>query len=390
MNLWQCLAAAAMCGIASAAEPASAPATRPAATRRGEAPPIVSPEVRSDRTVVFRLRAPQAAKVEVFGEWSDDATPLAKDDNGLWIATVGPLPPDIYEYQFIVDGLHIPDPTNRHVKPSATITTSILEVPGDTPLLHEFLAVPHGTVRLYSYQSRSLGTLRSLRVYTPPGYDQNPEARYPVLYLLHGWGDSEGTWTDLGRANLILDNLIAAGKARPMLIVMPNGHAEFARSTSRPAGQRNGGQPFERDLLEDLIPYIEANCRVEGTPAGRAIAGTSMGGAQALTIGLNHPELFAWVGAFSSAVFRSQSTFAAATANPKATNEAYRLIWIGCGKGDRLLPRSQELAATFKDHGIRHQFVESDGQHSFMLWRQYLAQFAPRLFQESENGTATK
>lgn len=384
IDLWQCLAVVAICGFASAAEPTSAPATRPATTRRGEAPPIVSPDVRADRTVIFRLRAQQAVKVEVFGEWSDEATPLTRDNDGLWTAAVGPLPPDIYEYQFIVDGLHIPDPTNRHVKPSATITTSILEVPGDTPLLHEFQPVPHGTVRLHSYQSKSLGTLRSLRVYTPPGYDQSPAARYPVLYLFHGSGDSEGTWTDLGRANLILDNLIAAGKARPMIIVMPNGHAVLARSTSRPASQRNGGQPFERDLLEDVIPFIEANYRVEASPPGRALAGVSMGGAQALTIGLNHPELFAWVGGFSSGVFRPESTFAAAMANPSATNGAYRLIWIGCGKSDSLLPRSQELAAVFKDHGIRHQFVESDGAHSFMLWRQYLAEFGSRLFQQTD------
>jgi enterochelin esterase family protein len=367
----------------SAAAPSTA--TPPAAAQRRQGPPpIVSPEVHADRTVVFRLRAPDAKKVTVSGEWPGGEKAMTKDDQGVWSITVGPLDPDLYGYGFSVDGFRTLDPSNSAVKPMRSPTTSILEIPGAPALPHEFTDVPHGAIRVHAYRSKSLDKKRGLYVYTPPDYDRSPNKRYPVLYLFHGSGDNEATWTVLGRSNLILDNLIAAGKAKPMVIVMTDGHAAPPQpppAAGAPATPNRNTEAFQRDLLEDVMPFVEANYRVQTSPQGRAIVGLSMGGGQSLTIGLTHPNLFAYVGGFSSAVRDPEKTLGGALSDPKATNAKFRLIWIGCGKDDFLIQANRDFSELLKQRGIKHELVVTEGNHSWPVWRRYLVQFAPLLFQ---------
>ncbi|HEX4646560.1 MAG TPA: alpha/beta hydrolase-fold protein, partial [Verrucomicrobiae bacterium] len=350
-----------------AAIPANAQTNPP--PRRAGPPPIVSPEVHADRTVTFRVRAPNATNVTVSGEWPGGSKPMARDEQGVWSVTVEPLEPGIYGYSFSVDGYQTIDRANSAVKPMRAPTTSLLDVPGDQPLPHDFQPVPHGTVRLHEYQSKSLGKLRALRVYTPPGYDRNTRAKYPVLYLFHGSGDNEATWTEFGRANLIIDNLIAQGKAKPMIIVMTDGHAAFAQ----PAGTNTDARArsmiaFQRDLLEDVMPFAEENYRIKKDREHRAIIGLSMGGGQSLTIGLNHPELFAWVGGMSSAVGDPDTTLASLIKDPQASNQNLKLLWFAVGKSDFLLKNNQQLDEWLTKHGIKHEFHETEGNHSWPVW----------------------
>jgi enterochelin esterase family protein len=337
-----------------------------------------SPEVQPDRHVTFRLRAPNAKSVRVEGELPGGAKEMTRDEQGVWSVTVGPLPPELYGYGFNVDGLRVPDPGNSRIKPQRSPTTSILDIPGDPPLIHDFQDVPRGAVRLHTYRSRSLGgALRHLRVYTPPGYDANVEARYPVLYLFHGAGDNEATWTELGRANVILDNLIAQKKARPMLVAMPDGHASAAGPTGRNV------EDFERDLLNEVVPLVEKGYRVKADRQHRAIIGLSMGGGQSLTIGLNHLDLFAWVGGMSSYVPQPERTVAKAVDDP-AVNEKLRLLWIAIGKDDFLIKGARQLDEILNQKKVKHEFLVTEGNHSWPVWRRYLAQFAPLLFTDEK------
>jgi enterochelin esterase family protein len=350
---------------------------------RAFTPLVVSPEVQADRQVTFRLRAPDAKRVTVSGEWGGGPQDLSRGDDGLWTVTVGPLKAEIYGYSFSVDGFQTLDPNNRAVKPMRTPRTSILEVPGEPPLVHEFQNVPHGSVRVHEYRSQALGRNRGLYVYTPPNYDKEPTARYPVLYLFHGSGDTEGTWTAMGRAHLIVDNLLAQKKARPLIIVMPDGHAAPPRPPGSAGGPSRNVADFERDLLEDVVPFVEANYRIRPGAASQAIAGLSMGGGQSLTIGLNHADRFAWVGGFSSAVFDPEGALSPALSDPKATDRALRLVWIACGKDDGLVKRSADLAELLKARGIKNEFQVTEGNHSWPVWRKYLAEFVPRLFDDA-------
>jgi enterochelin esterase family protein len=306
---------------------------------------------------------------------------MTRDEQGTWAVTVGPLDADLYGYSFSVDGFQTLDPGNPAVKPMRSPRTSILEIPGDPPSLHEFQDVPHGTVRVHAYRSQSLGKRRGLYVYTPPGYDKDPGARYPVLYLLHGSGDNEATWSVFGRAQWITDNLLAQGKAKPLVIVMPDGHAAPPRAPGASVeGRSRNASAFERDLLEDVIPFVEANYRLRDDQESRAIAGLSMGGGQSLTIGLNHADRFASVGGFSAAVFDPENALAAALADPKGTDSALRLVWIACGKDDRLIENARQFTGILREKGIRHEFQTTEGGHSWPVWRRYLEEFLQRLF----------
>ena len=361
-----------------------APAEKPPAARRAFTPPVVSPDILPDRKVTFRIRASQAKEVSVSGEWAGGNAPMSKDQEGVWTATVGPIDAGLYGYAFNVDGLRIADPGNALVKPMRSPTTSILDIPGDPPLLHDFQAVAHGTVRVHAYDSKALSVRRSLHVYTPPDYDKKTDARYPVLYLFHGSGDNDGTWSILGRAQWIEDNLIAQGKAKPMIIVMPDGHATPSRAMGAVGADliSRNVRDFERDLLEDVIPLVEANYRTKPGPANRAIAGLSMGGGQSLTIGLNHLDQFGWVGGFSSYLPNPEKTVGGVFADPKSTNQKLKLLWIACGKDDRLVEGARQLSELLKKSEIKHEFFETEGNHSWPVWRRYLADFAPRLFSE--------
>ncbi len=342
--------------------------------------PIASPEVKADKTVTFRLRAPKATEVLLNGEWKGGGKlAMTKDDQGVWSVTVGPLEPDLYGYSFAVDGMTLTDPSNSVLKPMRSPRTSVVDVPGDPPRLHEYQDVPHGTVRLHEYASKALGRRRPLRVYTPPGYDKDPAARFPVLYLFHGSGDNEATWTSFGHAHLIADNLLAQGKAKAMIIVMTDGHAVVG-----PEARGKNVEMFGKDLLEDVMPFVEANYRTKAEREARAIVGLSMGGGQSLTVGLNHLELFAWVGGFSSAINTPETTVATVLADPAATNAKLKLLWIACGKDDGLVKNAQTLSDVLKAKEIRHQLKITDGNHSWPVWRKYLGEFLPLLFAEGK------
>lgn len=351
--------------------------------RRFPPPQPVSPEVGSDRTVTFRVRAPNATNVSVSGEWPG-AKPMTREAGGNWSVTVGPLEPELYSYSFSIDGFQTLDPGNPAVKPGRSPRTSMVEVPGNPPLPHEWnAAIPHGTVREHWYQSKSLGLRRSLHVYTPPGYDQSRKD-LPVLYLLHGSGDNDGTWTALGRANVILDNLIAAKKARPMIVVMTDGHAFVAPPGTSPTNTSVRGRntrDYERDLIEDVMPFVESGYRTINKRESRAIIGLSMGGGQSLQVGLNHLDRFAWVGAMSAAVPEADA-ITTALADAQGTNKKLKSLWIAIGKDDFLLSRNKTFDELLTTKGITHTYKITDGNHSWPVWRKYLAEFAPMVFQK--------
>lgn len=360
--------------IASTMNAADAPAAATSQPVRRPQAPVISPEIKADRQVTFRLRAPKATEVVVNGQWPSGRTGLAKDADGLWSVTVGPIDPGVYEYSFVVDGLSMIDPGNSAIKPMREPRTSILHIPGQPPLLNDFQDVPHGVVRQHTYQSKSLGRRRELMVYTPPGYDQQPDTRFPTLYLQHGSGDNQATWTVHGKAHWMLDNLIAQNRAKPMVVVMMDGHAAAP-------GERDANTgAFERDLLEDVVPFVESTYRVKPDAGSRAIVGLSMGGGQSLTIGLSHLDRFAWIGGFSSSVPTAKNV-ASALDNADATNAKIKLLWIACGKDDFLLKRNEEFIAVLKEKGIKYDWHLSEGGHSWPVWRTYLAALLPKLFQ---------
>jgi enterochelin esterase family protein len=253
---------------------------------------IVSPQV-EDGKVTFRLNAPKAQQVNLKINGRKDPVPMERDAQGFWNATVEGLAPEIYDYQFEVDGFASLDPSNSWVKAGLRPSWSMVEVPGHPSEFWEIQKVPHGTVTIHTFESKVLGVPRTLRVYVPVEYEQHPEARFPVLYLLHGSGDEDDGWQIVGRANAIADNLIASGHAKPMLIVMPNG------TYPRGEGHEND---FETDLLQEIVPLVEKHYRVAAGAANRALAGLSMGGFQTLNVGVKHMDQFAWLGVFSAGV----------------------------------------------------------------------------------------
>jgi enterochelin esterase-like enzyme len=343
---------------------------------------IVSPDVAADRRVTFRLLAPQAREILLTGEFMQGSKPFEKDANGLWTLTLGPLEPEIYHYNVTIDGVRTIDPNNPDVKTGSTPSTisSILEVRGNTPAFYDAQTAEHGDVRSLRYRSRSLGTERRLTVYTPPEYDRDMQARYPVLYLLHGANADETAWHRLGRVNLILDNLRTGDRAKPFIVVMPFGYGVPPNALARPG---ENTERFGRDLIEDVIPFVESRYRTIADRDHRAIVGLSMGGGQALSIGLNHLDLFSHVGGFSSAVGSVadlSKTYAALIANGKASNQKIRLLWVGCGKEDGAFAASKAFSEFLTEHRIRHTFHESSGAHTWMVWRRYLNEVAPLLF----------
>jgi enterochelin esterase-like enzyme len=351
----------------------------PMALAQAQNDAAVSPQVQPDRRVTFRIRAPKASEVTLNGDWMPPRTQekLSKDQSGVWSVTLGPLEPGIAIYNFVVDGLAIADPVNPRLKLRARTSASLVEVPGDGTELWQPHDVPHGLVELNYIPSKALGgQTREVRVYTPPGYHQDSAKKYPILYLFHGSNDTAAGWTDVGRAHYILDNLIAQKKAAPMIVVMPWGHAV-------PFGgpQQDNTRLFEQFLLEDAMPLIENSYRVASGRDNRAVVGLSMGGGQAIQIGLSHLELFSAVGSFSGAVPGDFNTrFKALLDDPKATNQKLHLFFIACGRQDSLFSRSKQLADTLEAHQINHVFAPSEGLHNYAVWRLYLGEVAPMLF----------
>ena len=347
--------------------------------------PLVSPEVHSDGRVTFRLKAGDAKEVVLRCEGTKGG-PMQKGEAGVWSLTTDPMQPDIYAYSFAVDGVKVIDPANPLLKYNLLNTDSQVHVPGPATLPWEINDVPHGVVHRHFYRSAIVGDDRPFVVYTPPGYDPSAERTYPVLYLLHGYSDAEDAWVSVGRANVILDNLIARGQAKPMLVVMPLGYGNWEVITGGWAGLgrrdiwRDSIEKFRESLLKEVIPQVEKAYRVSTDANARAIAGLSMGGSQSLFTGLNAPDRFAWIGAFSSGGLDSdfEKQFPAVG---ESINEQLRLLWIACGKEDWLIGANQKLVEWLKSEGVKLTWVETPGTHSFTVWRRYLAEFAPLLFQ---------
>lgn len=340
-------------------------------------PRVVSPEVHEDGRVTVRLRAPDAQQVQFSGAHLDGHVDLSKGDGGVWEATIGPLSPGLYDYKLVVDGVANIDPGSPWIKRWSGGSATMLRIPGKKVAFWDVRDVPHGEVAIHHYHSGVVDKTRRVFVYTPPHY--NPRQSYPVLYLLHGSGDDEAAWTQVGHANYILDNLIAEGRAEPMLVVMTNGHPI-------PWGTWNNDNTdkYRRDLVEEVVPLVEGRYRVIEKSAGRAIAGLSMGGGQSLHAGLAHPELFDYVGAFSSAAPdpAASDVVKAYLADPKKSNDAYELLWIAIGEDDFLLDRNTKFQAALDEHGIEHTYKLTAGGHSWDVWREYLWEFAPLLFRD--------
>jgi enterochelin esterase family protein len=340
---------------------------------------LQSPEVHANRTVSFRHRAPAAQEVFVnIARVPDGKVKLEKNDQGLWVGTSKPLPPGIHEYTFRVDGAQQIDPLNRWVKKWYSLN-SLVEIPGKPALVTELQPVPHGTLHQHIYASSVTQQDRTAIVYTPPGY--TTEETYPVLYLLHGNGDDQTAWTEIGRANLIADNLIAQDKIPPMIIVMPNGHPVALPYEERAPdyGSRNS-QAMLDDVTTVLMPLIEQNYATGDTPDRRAIVGLSMGGGQSLGIGLRNMDQFAWVGAFSAATPDAES-LAKEIPSLVDAKEQLQLLWIACGKDDFLLDRNRAFTSALDAMGVRHTYLETDGAHNWSVWRDnYLPQFLQLIF----------
>jgi enterochelin esterase-like enzyme len=346
-----------------------------------EARAVISPQVTSDRHVTFRLTAPDAHAVTVSGEFMSGSQNLVKQPDGVWSVTVGPIEPETYHYNFTIDGVRTIDPLNPQVKTGSTASTltSVLEVRGDHPFFYDPRPVPHGDIRSHWYESKSLGTTRRLTVYTPPGYDRDANSRYPVLYLFHGANADETAWVKLGRVNLIIDNLLGAGQIKPFLIVMPFG---YGVSPNAP-GLRDNTAKFGADLFGDVIPFIDAHYRTLADRDHRAIVGLSMGGGESLSIGLNHLELFSYVGGFSAAIgspAEFPNTYGAIAAGPETANKKLHLLWIGCGTEDSLFPTSKAFSDFLDARKITHTFRQTSGAHTWMVWRRYLNEISPLLF----------
>ncbi|MCU1236103.1 MAG: putative esterase, partial [Candidatus Solibacter sp.] len=322
-----------------------------------------------------------ASDVNVIGVFVQGALALLKAEDGVLFITLGPMNPAIYSYNFRVNGVSVLDPVNPMIKRGERSSESMFEVPGEMPAAYDMQAVPHGTVHENWYQSKSLNAWRRIDVYTPPGYE-TAKTTYPVLYLLHGSGDTENGWVSIGRANLILDNLIAAGKAKPMIVVMPYGRARQDVYLGPAAAQQTDAKAFENDLLQDVLPFAEKLYRISAKPAERAIAGLSMGGGQSLSVGLHHLDIFHSIGAFSAAL-RTQAIeeqYKEILADPAGTNKNLKLFYIACGKTDTLFEPAQAFDKTLTAKGIRHTFVPSEEGHVWRNWRNYLTDFAPQLF----------
>ncbi len=369
--------------LAALSTSVSAQRPNPAAAPQAP-PPVQSPDVQPDRRVTFRLRAPNAREVAVTREGAPRLA-MQKDDQGIWSVTTEPLEPDLYGYSFVADGARLLDSSNPLIKTNLLNPSSIVHVPGPASLPWEVADVPHGIVHHHYYKSGVVGDQRDFFVYTPPAYDPAAPTRYPVLYLLHGMSDGADGWSsEIGRANVILDNLIAQGHAQPMVVVMPLGYGapeilvRGATTRDPGIGLRNRDK-FRDALLTELLPLVERSYRVASDRASRAIAGLSMGGAESLATGLNALDRFAWIGAFSSGGLGEDFAATFPSLGAKA-NPRIRLLWIACGTEDGLIATNRKFRDWLASRDIRHAGIETPGAHTWMVWRRNLATFVPLLF----------
>lgn len=305
----------------------------------------------------------------------------------MWSITVGPVEPNLYPYNFVIDGIGVADSANQDLFPNERFKQSLVDIPGDAPSLHSIQQVPHGELSYAFYPSKTLGRTRPLIVYTPPGYRKG-SGNYPVLYLVSGTTDTEETWFKVGRANFILDNLIAQKKAVPMIIVMPYGN--MMKGTPPPTSPQAAEmyKVFNDELTRDILPYVEANYRVSRDREKRAIAGFSRGGGQSLFTGFNNLDKFAWMGSYSAYLTPEvfDKYFAAAASDPRATNKKLKLLWLGVGKSDFLYKQASEFDEYLKGKNIDHQSLVTEGGHTWMNARHYLAETLQLYFRKGQSG----
>jgi len=366
-------------------------------------PAVNSPEVLKDGSVVFRILAPEADKVGL--QASDipgqprGGPQFNKDEKGVWQATVGPLDPGAYRYVFTVSGASVVDPRNTSISESSGNVWSMVYVPGADYM--ETAKVPHGAVAEVYYYSKFLNAHRRMHIYTPPGYESGNE-KYPVFYLLHGAGDCDDSWTTVGRAGFILDNMIAAGTAKPMVVVMPAGHVSGGFNPGGGGGPDRSVDAFSEDFVNSVMPYVEANYRVLKDRKNRAMAGLSMGGMQTLNVTMSDLGKFSYIGVFSSGVFgitprtpsKAAKTEPSAAAPPPSWEQQHlstldneelkkglKLLWFATGSDDFLIQTTRDTVKMLEKHGFSPVFKESGGGHTWTNWREYLHEFAPQLFQ---------
>jgi enterochelin esterase-like enzyme len=363
------------------------------------APPAhVSPEVLPDNRVAFRIYAPKATSVTLRGDWMDTPAPLTlvKNPDGLWEATTEPLRADFYSYSFVVDGVRTLDPKNATIKQGITSLDNMFFVPGPEAAFEDMAAVPHGDIRKVWYPSSTLGGQRRMHVYTPPGYDSSSD-RYPVLYLLHGGGDEDSGWSTIGRAGFIVDNLLASGKARPLIVVMPNGSlprpANFPTTpqgsapTPEAMAASTGLQDrFVSELMTDVVPFVERQFRVVASPDHRALAGLSMGGGQTQRVLATNPGAFAYVATWSAGVNPAATSNFEERAQTLLTNVAkvntsVKVLSLVVGDKDFTLAGTRNLDDILTRHGITHTLRVTGGGHTWINWRAYLRDYLPLLFQ---------
>lgn len=342
----------------------------------------VSPEVHANRSATFRFHAPEATNVELNAQFLSENLPMTKDEKGLWSVTTSPIAPDLYPYCFVVDGVSVADPNNPMIFPNERFKNSLADIPGVQPSIYAMQQVPRGRINYRFYASKTLQDTRPLVVYTPPGYDPLGQRKYPVLYLIHGATDTHETWFKVGRIHSILDNLIAAGKAEPMIVVMP-----YANPNLTYAGKPNTAisSPFNysEELIGEVIPYVEQHYAVQAEPSARAVAGFSRGGSQTLQIGLGHPEIFHYVCPLAPAVNeeRIAEYFGNGTyASPELLKNNLRLLWLGCGTDDFLYEGSLSFARKMEELGVPHEKMYPPGGHTWMNCRLFFHEITQKLF----------
>lgn len=334
-------------------------------------PSISSPDVHADNRVTFKYYSRTAQKVSLSGEFLTANQPMTKDTSGVWSVTVGPVKPDIYPYSFWVDSVNVADPNNTYIFANERFKRSIVDIPGSSPLVHSLQNVPHGKISYRYYKSGTLKTTRQMLVYTPPGFNPNGKVKYPVLYLIHGGSDTEETWTKVGRANFIADNLIAQGKAKPMIIVMPYGNV-------RPAPMPD----FTKDVTNDIIPFIEVNYPVLTDSKSRAVAGFSVGGGQTLNIGLTNTDKFAYICSYApyTATDEFKENFTNWSPDANKINSQLKLFTISVGTEDFLYEPVKQNIAMFQGKNINLKTHIVPGGHTWMNCKLFLATSLQEIF----------
>ena len=352
-----------------------------------------SPQVLPDKKVTFRYVAPAAKEVKLSGQFMTGQTAMTKDANGMWSVTVGPIRPDMYPYNFIVDGVTVMDPGNEYFFPNERFKGSLLDVPGFTQLIHSMRDVPHGAVTYELYPSVE-GTTGTVVVYTPPGYEKNPTKRYPVFYLISGTTDTEEAWFKVGRTNLILDNLIAEGKATPMIIVMPYGNMEAQVADQKrgtkpadPAGREseeavNRAKTFEVDLIKNVIPYIDKSYRTIAAKDSRAIGGFSRGGGQTLRAAFGNMDTFSWICCYSAYLTTAEmeKSFKPVVDDPANTNKQLKMLWVSIGNEDFLYAQTAEFLNYLTSKNVKYKSLITGGGHTWMNTKVFVTETAQLLF----------